>query len=114
MQDMANAGLGRSAGDPGAPFWVAGDDRGLRDALQTIVGGALSCEFELAGRIDPALACDGSVVEMSGRAAPLECGADWRAIDETHIELVGAACDEFMESHGATVDASFACHTLLI
>lgn len=114
MQDMANAGLGRSGADPDAPYWIAGDDVGLRAALRTIVAGEVSCTLSLAGRIDPALACDGSQVTMSGRAEPLECGADWRAIDESHIEIVGAACDAFLAARAATIEATFPCHTLLI
>jgi hypothetical protein len=114
MQDMANAGLGRGGSDPDAPYWVAGDDEGLRTALRTIISGEVSCTLELAGRIDPALACDGSTVHMSGRAEPLECGEDWRAVDQTHIEILGDTCTEFLESRGATIDARFPCHSILI
>lgn len=114
MQDMANAGLGRSTGDADAPYWIAGDDEGLRTALRTIIAGEVSCTLELSGRIDTEMACDGSIVEMTGREAPLECGTDWRAIDQTHIEILGDACAEFLESRGATIDARFPCHTILI
>ena len=36
MQDVANAGVGVRDGEPDAPFWVAGDDEGLREALMEI------------------------------------------------------------------------------
>ncbi|UJR86333.1 vWA domain-containing protein [Sandaracinus amylolyticus] len=111
MQDMANAGIGRDSGD--APYWVAGDDVGLRTALRSIIAGEVSCTLELAGRIDPAQACEGSVVEMTGRGE-LECNTDWRAVDETHIEILGDACEEFLTSRGATIDAQFPCNVILI
>ena len=113
MQDVANAGVGSTPGGADAPYWVAGDDRGLRDALRTIIAGEVSCTLELAGRIDPEQACEGSIVEMTGRGE-LECGTDWRAVDETHIEILGAACQEFLESRGATIDAQFPCEVILI
>lgn len=114
MQDMANAGLGRRTGDADADYWVAGDDDGLRTALRTIIAGEVSCTLTLDGAIDTALACDGSIVEMTGRSAPLECGTEWRAVDESHIEVLGDACTEFLSSRGATIDARFPCHTILI
>jgi hypothetical protein len=114
MQDMANAGLGRDGGDPDAAFWVAGDEGGLRTALREIIGGEVSCTLSLEGAIDPSMACDGSTVQMTGRTTPLECGTDWRALDETHIEILGDACTELLESRGATIDARFPCHTILI
>lgn len=113
MQDMANAGVGNRDGEPDAPYWVAGDDLGLRDALRTIIAGEVSCTLELDGRIAPEQACEGSIVEMTGRGV-LECGTDWRALDETHIEILGEACQEFLESRGATIDAQFPCEVILI
>jgi hypothetical protein len=115
MQDMANAGLGRGPGEADAPFWVAGDDGGLRDALRTIVSGAVSCTLELEGRIDPTMACTGTV-RVLGASEPLPCNDPngWRAIDETHIELTGTACDSFLEARGSTVSATFPCETILI
>lgn len=112
MQDMANAGLGRGRGDAPAEYWVAGDDAGLRDALRAILVGEIDCTIELEGRIDPATACDGRV-EITGRDTPLECGVEWRAVDETHLEILGAACDELRGRVGALVEAEFPCETLI-
>src|SRR5690606_13373876 len=78
MQDVANAGVGNAEGAPDAPYWVAGDDIGLRNALRTIIAGEVSCTLSLEGRIDPERACEGRVA-MTGRGE-LECGTDWRPI----------------------------------
>ncbi len=114
LQDMANAGLGRGAGDPDAPYWVAGDDAGLRDALSAIIGGELSCVVELNGRIqDLEAACVGSV-NLNGRTLTCDDPNGWRVIDETHIELVGDACTELQSGPGTRLDATFPCDIILI
>ncbi len=114
LQDMANAGLCRGAGDPDAPYWVAGDDAGLRDALQDIIGGELSCVVELSGRIqDLDEACSG-VVNLNGRNLVCDDPNGWRVIDDTHIELVGEACDELQSGPGTRLDATFPCGVILI
>lgn len=116
LQDMANAGLGRGPGDPDADYWVAGDDAGLRDALLAIVGGELSCVVELDGRIqDVDEACGpSSDVRLGGNR--LTCGDPdgWRVVDETHIELLGDACQMFQSSAGIRLDAEFDCGVILI
>jgi hypothetical protein len=113
LQDMANAGLGRMPMDPDAPFWVAGDDTGLRDALRMIVSGVLSCTLELRGRLDLDLACSGRVA-LNDR--PLSCGDPdgWRPVDETHIELLGSSCDMLMSGSGARLQAIFPCDAVEI
>ena len=113
LQKMSNAGLGRVDGDPDAPFWVAGDDDGLRAALQEIISGALDCRVELNGRIDPATACSGNV-ELNG--TPLECDGPngWHVVDETHIELSGDACELFLDNATSVLRASFPCSVVLI
>lgn len=108
LQEVANAGLGRGSGDPDAPFWVATDTLGLHDALQTIVGGVLSCNLVLAGTIYPALACEGTVTLG---ADTLACGTDWRAVDATHIEILGPACDRLLHTTDELV-ATFPCDVL--
>ncbi|MEM1413523.1 MAG: vWA domain-containing protein [Myxococcota bacterium] len=114
LQDMANAGLGRGPEDDNAPFFVAGDDEGLRSALQSIIGGALSCELTLDGRIENLdQACTGEVL-LNGRRLECDDPNGWRAIDAERIELVGTACDEFLAEAGVTLTASFPCEIILI
>ena len=112
LQDVANAGVNAPAGT-NAPYWVAGDDAGLRDALRDIVGGELSCVVELSGRVDRAEACAGDV-RLNGR--PLFCDDPdgWRLVDESHIELLGDACTELQSGPGVTLEATFPCDVVLI
>lgn len=112
LQDVANAGLGNAPGDPDAPFYVATDTTGLQDALSEIIGGVVSCELELSGAIDPAEACMGTV-SLDGMVLPCDDPDGWRAVDSTHIELTGDACDELMGG-GERVTATFPCDALVI
>jgi hypothetical protein len=102
QQDIANAGLGRVAGDPDAEFWVAGDDQTLRDALSQVVGSQLSCEIALQGRVMSGDPCNGSV-RLDG--APLACGDPngWDLIDPGHIRVNGTACDALKAGEGAVI-----------
>ncbi len=114
-QDVANAGAGVGPGDPPAPYWTVTDDRGLREALRSIVGGALSCELNIDGRLaDPDEACASGTVRLNGRE--LSCGdADgWRVVDPERIELLGTACEEFLGSPVASIQARFDCGVVLL
>ena len=114
LQDMANAGLGRGPGDDDAPFFVAGDDAGLRSALGSIVVGALSCEVALEGRIENLeQACLGEV-RLNGRLLICDDPNGWRVLDSMRIEILGEACTELTDAPGATVTASFPCDVILI
>lgn len=111
LQDVANAGIGAGSG---APFWVAGDDEGLRRALSEIIGGQLSCTVNLSGRIeDVGEACTGRV-ELNGDVLPCDDPDGWRAVDETTIELQGEACERLQSTPGVTLEATFPCDVVLI
>ena len=110
MQELANVGAGLPP-DGEAPFWVAGSDAGLSEALDTIVGGAVSCTLELQGRLQPELACMGEV-RLNGSL--LRCGEDWSALDETHLEIRGSACEQLRSGGDVALDASFPCEVILI
>lgn len=110
LQDMANAGVGATGGE-NAPFWVAGDDAGLRDALQTIIGGTLTCEINLEGTLDPEMACEGTVT-LNGNALPCNDPNGWQVVDSDTIRLQGTACE--MATRGpAILDAAFPCEVVL-
>lgn len=111
LQDVANAGLGRGAGDPDAMYWVATDTTGLNAALEAIIGGVVGCEITLVGEIDPTMACTGEV-RIGGDLLTCDDPNGWRAIDATHIELLGAACDR-LESTGDTVTGRFPCEAVV-
>ncbi|MBX3271328.1 MAG: VWA domain-containing protein [Sandaracinaceae bacterium] len=114
LQDVANAGLGRRAGDPDAEYWVAGDDAGLRAALTAIIGGELSCVVTLTGMIqDLDLACTGTVI-LNGTPIPCDDPDGWNVLDATHIELRGESCERLQRTPGATLEATFPCDVILI
>jgi hypothetical protein len=106
LQAVANAGLGSTD----AHVWVATDTVGLHDALLTIVTGVLSCEVELQGRIRTELACQG---ELHLGDTTLQCGTEWRAVDESHIEVLGDACRR-LQTMGEVLYGSFPCDVILI
>ncbi len=108
QQDMANAGLGRAAGDPDAEFWEAGDDATLRAALTEIVGSQLNCEVRLNGMVESGDACEG-VVMLNGNALP--CGDDngWELADPKTIRVLGTACEEMKSGGDLSLEVSFPC-----
>jgi hypothetical protein len=109
QQDMANAGLGRAAGDEPAEFWTTEDGESLRAALTEIVSQQLSCEVALNGRVESGDACDGRVV-LNG--APLGCddANGWQLVDPQTIRLLGSACDELKSGAEVSLDVSFPCN----
>jgi len=110
LQDIANAGLGRAVGGPDAEFWVATNAAGLAAALDRIIRGVTSCQLELEGSIDPTAACGGEVRFEGGPA--LACGTDWRAVDATHIDLLGAACER-LQIGGYPPHITFPCDAIM-
>lgn len=114
LQKVANVGRGLAEdAAPPAPVYAPADPAALRDALQEIVGGALTCQVRLKGTLDVARACDPrGIVQLNG--ADLACdGPDgWRAIDATTIELVGASCDQWLTDDQAQLHVRFPCDVI--
>jgi hypothetical protein len=109
LQDMANAGAGRLAGDAPAPFWEATDHRSLRAALDEIVRTEVACVLTLGSAIDAERACAGGLVYLNGRALPCDEPHGWRAVDASRIELLGDACAELTAVPSSVVEAFFSC-----
>jgi hypothetical protein len=110
LQQMANVGIGREPDDTDeAPFWVALDAADLAEAFGQIVGGFVSCSFELNGVVNLADYCEGSV-RVDGME--LECPGDWHMPDEQTIELLGEACDGLEDGQSHTIEADFPCGTV--
>ena len=109
LADLAAAGRG---GVP-SPYFEADDVASLAEAMRTIVRGEVSCTLALEGRIEPSAACEGQV-RLGAETIPCDDPDGWRAVDETHIELLGASCDSLIENERSTVQATFPCSVLLI
>ena len=111
LQDMANAGQGVQTGQPNATFFTANDPTTLNAALNSIIGGVLSCDLTLSGKIDPTTACNGTVT-LNGQ--PLMCGTDWTVLpDGMTLELEGSACTMFKNANNPTLAASFPCGSVI-
>lgn len=109
LAELAAAGQG---GAP-SPYFEADDVASLAEAMRTIVRGEVSCTLTLEGRIDPSVACEGEV-RLDGVALPCADPDGWRAVDETHIELLGQSCDALLENERSALQASFPCTVILI
>lgn len=112
LQDLANAGIGAAPTDPPAMYWLATNTATLGSALDSIIGSVASCNVELVGRIVTSMACMGTVT-LGG--VPLTCDDPdgWHVVDETHIELTGAACDE-LQTTGGVLEATFPCEVVIL
>lgn len=112
QQDVANAGLGRDASNP-APFWRAGDDASLRQALTEIIGSQVSCDVALNGRVESGDPCSGTVRLNS---VELMCNDDdgWELADPTHIRLRGRACSDWKTLRNAMINAQFPCDVQIV
>ena len=114
LDQVANAGVGAApTATPPATSYAPSDTAGLRDSLRTIIGGALSCTVELNGRVVPDMACMGRV-ELDGTGLTCDGPNGWRLLDETHIEILGTACDTLLGTPGSTLTASFPCEAAIL
>lgn len=116
QQDVANAGLGRMAGDPmgNAPYWNAGDDTTLRQALTEIIAAQVSCEVTLEGKVQGGNPCDGTV-ELNGKKLVCKGSDGWElGSDGKHIRLAGKACNDFKTIKDSMVHARFPCSVQIV
>ena len=110
LQDMANAGVGKTLGGPdNAPYYQAFNADALVGAFDTIIGGVRSCTFAIEGRVDPAQAEYGTVT-LDG--SELAFGTEWHLTDESTLELLGEACTTVMNGDH-TVQAEFTCGSIV-
>jgi hypothetical protein len=114
LQKVANVGRGLAEdATPPAPVYAPTDPAALRAQLQEIVGGALTCLVRLQGTLDVARACDPrGVVQLNGENLACDGPNGWRAVDETTIELVGGACDQWLTDDQAQLHARFPCDVI--
>lgn len=117
LQALANAGAGLPApvdGGPAAPYWFPREAGSLGDSLWQAVGAGLSCRLEIDGRVDPHRACEGSL-RIDGEAVPCDApGGGWRALDASHLELLGATCDALRRGEVRAIAAELPCELVLL
>ena len=107
MQRLANAGAGmpRDA-SPGAPWYRGNDPQELVDAFNEIIRGVRVCTFGLNATADPNAAPDANVT-LNGQ--PLTYGTDWTLTDGSTLELLGAACQTYLDTDDVFLEAIFPC-----
>lgn len=115
VNDRAQAHLDELAilGNTGSPAFSPTTKDELVSKLNEIMGGAVGCQVKLDGAVAVGEECRGKV-RLNG--VELECsGPDgWHLLDESHIELQGAACTNFMSNSAAILEASFPCGVVVI
>lgn len=110
-QQMANAGAGLDPATGKAKFYVATDPAGLSTAFNEIVGGVLTCDLSLNGQVSTQAAPNGTVTLNN---TVLTFGTDWNISgDGLTLHILGRACDTLKATPNATVDATFACGTVI-
>jgi hypothetical protein len=116
LQDIANAGDGKAtAQTPGcqgcAPYYAASDAASLASGFDAIVGGLVSCDLAINGKVDTTQASQG-VLQLNGNT--LTYGTDWSVDpDGTTLQLRGSACDTYKNATTPTVDVAFPCTAVL-
>jgi len=111
LERLANAGVGAPLDSNVGKPYVATDPGSLVAAFDEIIRGTRSCIFQLDGQVDSGRADDGTVV-LDG--VELEHGTDWRLIDGTTLELLGQACNTFLEQDEVGLEASFPCGVVIL
>lgn len=110
-QQMANAGAGLDPATGKAKFYVATDPAGLSDAFNQIVGGILSCDLKLDGQVSVDAAPNGTVTLNN---MVLTFGTDWTIDpDGVTLHILGGACNTLKNTTNATIDATFACGSVI-
>jgi Mg-chelatase subunit ChlD len=112
LQRTANIGAGLPEdASPGATIFAPQNGMELTNTISSLISQATSCNVSLSGTLDVPRACEGSVL-MNGASLMCDDANGWRAVDSTHIELQGAACEMFKANPAVVLDARFPCDVI--
>jgi hypothetical protein len=112
LQDMANAGVGVTSGQPNAPYYVATSPAALVEALNTIIRGTRTCTFKLSGSVVAGSEAEGEVT-LNGSVLTYEDANGWSLKAPDTLELLGNACKTFKDNDVVSLSASFPCGTII-
>jgi len=111
LQHLARLGRGQDPDTGSAEPYVATSPDQLIDAFGEIIRGVRSCQIDINGTVDLDQADQGEVV-MNGDT--LEYGTDWTMVDEDTMELIGAACQTFLDTDNVSLSAQFPCGGVVV
>jgi hypothetical protein len=111
LQRMANAGVGEPIDTGLAPYYVANNPAELVAAFDVIINGARTCTFLIDEAVSLGDAQNGTV-QLNGMT--LEYGTDWHMLDEHTLELLGAACQTFLDEPNVLLTAEFPCGAIIL
>ena len=114
MDEIANQG-GTTA------YYEAADTSAFVSTLQTIVGGVVSCEFDIDwDSLPPDASLDPNLVNFYGDGGLIpydencEDGSGWHWIDSDTVEFCEDACADLKSGAWETVTATFGCESIPI
>jgi len=111
LQRLANLGVGVNVDTGTEPYYIANNPGELVDAFNEIIRGVRSCRLMINGTVDVSKASEGNV-RLNG--VTLEYGVDWTLIDENTLELLGSACDTYLNADQVDFDADFPCGAVVL
>jgi hypothetical protein len=109
LKDLAVAGTG---GDQSAEAYTALETSQLVDAFNEIIGSVRTCDFTLAGTVEPRDASRGTVA-VDGRALAFEDPNGWEMPSNNTVRLLGQACEQ-VQADAAGISMSFPCDAIRI
>jgi hypothetical protein len=138
LRDLANAGVGQPVEAPNSDFvnncinpgratrsasYASGpagsaayyhptDPQALENDLRSIIVSVRTCTFELNARVDLSHASAGAVA-LDGTNLGYGDSNGWRMIDETHLEVTGAACQSIL-GNSKVLSVGFPCNVAKI
>jgi hypothetical protein len=104
LNDLANAGVGNTTTTQ-APSYRANDDKGLRDALRSIVAGEVNCDVPLKGTVTGNV-CAGTI-RIAGKDVPCNDPNGFELAGTSVLRMKGTACEAIKK--GQTLTARFPC-----
>ena len=112
LQDLADIGAGGAQGSGTGTLYEPSTPEELAAELEILIGGVVGCDMALNGSVQAGSECLGEVA-LNGQ--PLGCGEPdgWILTDPRHIQLQGAACDQFKSSKDAQLRAAFPCDVFI-
>lgn len=105
LADLGNPIAGGKAKlyEPTSPAELSAD-------LETLIGGAVSCDIALNGQIEAGAECNGTV-KLNGIELGCNKPDGFILLDARHIRIQGASCQKLLNDKAAVINANFPCNS---